>query len=457
MIDNIFSEIQSKKGLDMVVEETQQFDRIVKGVYEVTARNVYGTENPKGLAVFAYGSPGRIEMVGGDSDADILLCEDKKTQSSRQFRELFKRNLGLFDFSKVDLTEWGTYDEIEIYLQKSLVEGNQILESRPLIGDIEVINEIEKKKKAHDSIQRGLRNIIINRLYLNQYFKQKVRGRAINIKYCIGGSREFLFLHWYDLLSRIIDNEQVDSSYQPRVKVGIERLFNDGQIVREELVDAFEAINFSITLRSDVLKMNKKTIDKGLTFLDEETLERIQMIGYPKSDFIKSAFELYRQPINKISQIVLDQTIKRAGQLKDQEWELNFRKALSLETFSSERETIPSQDSLTRIALIWGASESKQKTLFEHLAEMYRDTEDWATIGSIVCSPHCPAEILNHFGTGIAKEAGYGYLLRVIARNKNTKRETLRSIAEDRGLEKRYTEVAKAVLEGGHSSTNNQI
>jgi hypothetical protein len=55
------------------------------------------------------------------------------------------------------------------------------------------------------------------------------------------------------------------------------------------------------------------------------------------------------------------------------------------------------------------------------------------------------------------KEQGYGYLLRVVARNRNVSKKTLYSIVEDPNLEKRYTEVAKAALVGGTSLANNQI
>lgn len=78
-------------------------------------------------------------------------------------------------------------------------------------------------------------------------------------------------------------------------------------------------------------------------------------------------------------------------------------------------------------------------------------------IGSLVCSPLCDGEILHHFGIGQLKEREYGYLLRVVARNKNVKRETLKSIAEDPQLESRYTEVAKVALERGNCAANNQV
>ncbi|MEM4331132.1 MAG: hypothetical protein QW273_03965 [Candidatus Pacearchaeota archaeon] len=63
-----------------------------------------------------------------------------------RFRKRLKENLSFFDFCKVDLTDWGSYPEIDIFLEKSLVEGNQVLEARYLIGDEEISNDLEEKK-----------------------------------------------------------------------------------------------------------------------------------------------------------------------------------------------------------------------------------------------------------------------------------------------------------------------
>ncbi len=136
---------------------------------------------------------------------------------------------------------------------------------------------------------------------------------------------------------------------------------------------------------------------------------------------------------------------------------MQFRKVHNPKTPLERRAKIVSEDPLIRIALIWRASSSGQRELFDYLAAKHKDTEDWATIGSIVCSPYCSPNILRHFGTGRAKERGYGYLLRVIARNKNVDKKTLKSIVDDQHLEDRYKEVAIAALEGGYEEANRQI
>lgn len=446
-----------KNGLRLCIEETIKFDKLIRESYKKIGLEIYGVKHTPGIAVFAYGSPGRRELIGGDSDADLFLIERETTEKSQELRRRLREKWETFGFSKIDLPTWGTYDEIETYLGKSLVEGNQILETRFLAGDNLVAQDVAERKRKFDSIERGLENIIFNRLYFNQYFRQRVRNGALNIKYCHGGSRDFLFVYWHDRLDRTMKIESDDSSYIPRIESGLKRLASQGKIDEKGLRSLIEAINFSIELRSDVLSLNKSTPERGLTFLDDSTLERLHSMGYPDSETVRSYFEEYRMRIENLLRLVWDDTTKKAGLLRGNLWEEQFRRAYIFRTGECIRNQIPSDDPLLIIALIWGASESGQQELFNFLANKHRETENWPIIGSIVCSPLCSSELLHHFGTGQLKEKGYGYLLRVIARNKNVSQETLKSIAEDSRLEKRYTEVAQIALKKGTEEANHQI
>jgi len=446
-----------KNGLKLCVEETKRFDRLIRQSYEQIGLDIYGVKHTPGVAVFAYGSPGRRELIGGDSDADIFLIEKERTEKSKKLRKKLKEKWETFGFSKVDLPTWGTYNEIETYLEKSLVEGNQVLETRYLTGDSFVAQDVLERKRKFDSIERGLENIVFNRLYFNQYFRQRVRNGALNIKYCHGGSRDFLFVYWHDRLDRMMEGDPDDPSYTPRIESGLNRLVSQGKIDEKKLGNLIEAINFSTELRSDVLSLNKSTPERGLTFLDGSTLERLHSIGYPDPETIRSYFEEYRMRIENLSRLVWDETIKKAGRLRGKLWEEKFRKAYLPAIRENIREQIPSDDPLLSTALIWGASESRQKDLFDFLVRKHKGSENWSVIGSIVCSPLCDEKILHHFGTGQLKEKGYEYLLRVVARNRNVSQETLRSIVGDSRLGKRYTEVAQVALVKGNKEANNQV
>ena len=169
-----------KDGLKLCIEETRKFDKLIRDSYEKIGLEIYGTNPTPGVAIFAYGSPGRRELIGGDSDADLVLIERERTEKSKELRKKLKEKWETFGFSKVDIPSWGTYKEIETYLEKSLVEGNQILETRFLTGDSLVLQEVFEKKKKFNSIERGLENIIFNKLYFNQYFRQRIRNGALN-------------------------------------------------------------------------------------------------------------------------------------------------------------------------------------------------------------------------------------------------------------------------------------
>ncbi len=452
-----FSDTPNQTGMQRAVEESKNFERITKGVYQVTARDIYGSIETPGIAVFAYGSPGRIEMVGGDSDADIFLVERPRTEQSQAFKKLFTERMKLFDYSKIDMPEWGTFQEIETYLSKSIVEGNQVLETRYLIGSSQVKKQMNELLHHHNSVERELKGIIFNRFYFNQYFSQRRRNGFHNVKYCPGGSRDFLFVYWHDKLSRMVDGANNELSYRPFIESGLKRLFECNKITERERTHSLDAAGFLIELRSDILNLNKHTPERGLTVLDSNTAKRLEFVGYPAFEEIKSLFEHYRKNLEFISNIVWNSTIDIGSKLKGEEWKRQFKLASNSDIEQKERVNLSHEDALIRIALLWGASNANQKELFEYFARKYLQSEDWATIGSIVSSPHCPGDILHHFGTGVLKQQGYGYLLRVVARNQNVAQQTLEDIAADPKLEERYTEVAKAALKGGYTSANHQV
>ncbi|MBS3075477.1 hypothetical protein J4429_03375 [Candidatus Pacearchaeota archaeon] len=444
-------------GTHRIYKETLKFDEIVREVFEESKKSE-GVNHP--MAVFAYGSPGRYELTGGDSDADILIAEPFKNQESDRLKKVLKKRWGAFDFSKVDVPPWSTYEDIETFLRTSLVEGNQVLETRFICGDESVRKEIESKKKEYDSPHRELVNIIFNRLYFDQYFKQRVRNGAKNIKYCNGGTRDFLVFYWYDRLCRKVDGEETSLSglKQPKIKEGLERLMMEGVINGEQFGRAIYAVNGLIELRTDSLIANRGTEERGLSVLDDRLIEKLQKdFQYPTKERVIEFFEYVTRSIDEVVKISLERTLDIGSTFYGNKWKERIKSAYSTKTPQEERLRIPDIDAPTRIALLWGASNSGDLEGFQKLSKRYTNTTDWGTIASIACSPLCSSKILNEIGTGIAKENGYGYILRIVGRNNNTKKETLKQIAEDSTLDKRYTEVAKTALEHGSQRANNLI
>lgn len=444
-------------GIPRVYRETLTFDTIVRRVFDET-KELEHFDKP--IAIFAYGSPGRYEFTGGDSDADIFIAEPSKSDAGELFTGKLKKRWQSFDFSKVDVPPWSTYEEIDTFLQTSLVEGNQVLETRFICGDGRVKQDIEEKKKRFYSSHRELVNIVFNKLYFDQYFQQRVRNGAKNIKYCSGGTRDFLIFYWYDRLCREFHGEDTSLSEptQPKIKEGLERLMMNGLISGQQFGKTLEAVNGLIELRTDALMVNRGTEERGLSVFDDSLIERLQRnFGYPEKETIKTFFDNTTDSIGEVVKVVWKNTLKIGSVFYGKDWGTNLELARSVNTPQNLRLKIPDYDISTKVALLWGATNSGDLEVFNILLERYHKIMDWGVIASIACSPLCNPDVLHEIGTGIAKEKGYGYLLRIVGRNKNARTKTLKSIAEDPQLDKRYSEVARTALEAGNIGANNLI
>ena len=170
-------------------------------------------------------------------------------------------------------------------------------------------------------------------------------------------------------------------------------------------------------------------------------------------------FDRQRFHIAEIKKRIWNLMIDEQGkELKNPNWPLDFNTAYSLSTTENERASLlDNEDLLIRIATIWGASNSNQTKILDEICKKEKDSDSWEIQASIVTSPHCNPDYLHHIATGIGKEMGYGYILRIVSRNPNVKPETLESIANDPKVEPRYTQCAKAALEHGKGASNNQI
>lgn len=139
---------------------------------------------------------------------------------------------------------------------------------------------------------------------------------------------------------------------------------------------------------------------------------------------------------------------EKGKEIEDKKWSSEFYKAYSSSTSEEERNSfLDSRDMLTRIATIWGASNSNQTKILDEICKKEKDSDSWEIQASLATSPHCNSDYLHHIASGIGKEKGYGYILRIVSRNPNVKHETLEVIANDPQVESRYTQCAKAALE----------
>ncbi len=453
-------------GLTMAVAYSNVVEYVVKELFNLTAETM-GIKNLEGIGAFLYGSPGKKEMVS-ESDLDVMLVYQDDSPIYQEFKNRFKEYAKSLQFCKVDLPQWGSIDEASIFAQKSITEGNQVLESNFVCGDEKIKNIVEDIQNKFGDSERMIKNIVFQKFYFEQYFKQRTRDGAINVKYCDGGSRDYLFINWFNqLMKRKYANWDKGLKERPVAEIGLSNLYQNGLINSLEFGKSIDALNFNILFRNEILLANKGTPDEGLTFLDEKTLnavyeraaELMKEYGINSPEDLKKIFDKQRFHIasikDRIWNLMIDEKEKEMGINK---WAKNFHEAYSLSTTEEKRENFVDYNNiLIRIATIWGASNSNQKKLLNKICEKEKDSDSWEIQASLTTSPNCPSEYLHHIGTGIGKEKGYGYILRIVSRNKNVQIKTLEAIANDSEIEQRYTQCAKAALEHGIGNANHQI
>src|SRR3989338_4097398 len=119
---------QNYDGLSMAIAYSDVMEYVVRELFDLTVEQL-NNQRKKGMAAFLYGSPGRREMVC-ESDLDMMLVYEDNSQDYINFKKRFKELAEPFNFCKTDLPEWGTLEEARIFAQRSITEGNQVLESR---------------------------------------------------------------------------------------------------------------------------------------------------------------------------------------------------------------------------------------------------------------------------------------------------------------------------------------
>lgn len=457
---------QTYDGLNMAIAYSSVMEYVVRELFDLTVENL-GAESKKGIAAFLYGSPGRREMVC-ESDLDMMLVYKDKSQKYQKFKDKFRELVEPFKFCKIDLPEWGALDEARIFAERSITEGNQVLESRFVCGDEDIKKQVEKIQGQFGGSERMIRNIVFQKFYFEQYFKQRIRSEAINIKYCDGGSRDYLFIHWFNqLMSERYSDWDKAQKERPVAEQGLSNLYQNGLISSLEFSKAIDALHFNLLFRNEILLANKETSDEGLTFLDKKTLGSVfdRMPELMREYAIRSSQELAEQfnkqrfhialIKNRIWNLMIDENGKA---INNSVWSSDFHKAYSESTLENQRENFLSHDDLLmKVATIWGSSNSHQTKLLEEICKREKDSDSWEIQASLTTSPHCSSDYLHHIGTGIGKEAGYGYILRIVSRNPNVKQETLEAIANDSRVGSRYTQCAKAALKNERGAANHQI
>ncbi len=413
----------------------------------------------KGIGVFLFGSPSRQEMVD-ESDADIMIIRKEDGEDYEIFRKEFIRLLEMEDFDKIDVPDWGNYEECEAYLKDSVTEGNQVMESRFIYGDEAVNSYIENLKKRYSDIKRFEKVFCFQKLYFDQYYKQRTRKGVKNVKYGHGGTRDFMFLTWMVNLLDSIERRKINTEDNfPLVYKSLSYLYERNVINFEDYKSYLKSINVVLILRNEILLINKNTIEAGLTYLDEKTISKLFIKNIFKEDSLtdvlalKGYLEFHLKNVELLKGVLWEYYLYYLASSRGREWIVKFKKFLNGDMNSEEVSNISEEDELSQMAVIWNASKEKDKDIFEEIFLKYSRSDKWTILASICCHKDCSDKVLDIVADKGFKK-GYEYLLKIISRNKNVSKNTLLKIMNNDSLEDRYRLVAKTAIEGGIEKAN---
>ena len=413
----------------------------------------------KGIGIFFFGSPSRQEMVE-ESDADIMIIREEENEDYLNFKKNFIALLEEENFPKIDVPDWGNLDECEIYLRDSITEGNQVIEAKFIFGDPEIEKKIIALKNKYCNQDKFERIICFQKLYFDQYYKQRTRDGIKNVKYGHGGTRDFMFITWFSNLLDVIENKKINFEDNfPHIYKSLSLMYARQLINYEEYRNFCNSVDVVILLRNQILINNKGTKLEGLTYLDECTIKKLQEKG-----FFKELFEYEKELRDFLENAILDVEVLKncvwknyldyLSKSKGFGWYKNFNRILTGDIDLDLMKKISEEDVLSKMVVIWNISQEKDSELFKEIFEEYSNSENWEILASICCHAECPPEILDKIITNKAMQKGYEYLLKIGSRNKQILRKTLLKIIDNPFLEERFKIVAETSYKEGFNKAN---
>ena len=445
-------------GFVYVTNYSYKFRELIQGIAERAEQSI-PCKKLNGIAIFLFGSPSRQEMVD-ESDADIMIIRKADNEDYLLFRDEFIKLLEKENFEKIDVPDWGNYEDCEAYIKDSITEGNQVTESKFIYGDYEVNNHIESLKTKYCTKERFERVLCFQKLYFDQYYTQRTKPGVKNVKYGHGGTRDFMFLTWFVNLMDSSEGRKINTEDNfPLVYKSLSSLYERRLISLKDYTKYSESINVVLILRNEILIQNKWTLEEGLTYLDKKTISILFKRKSFKDDSIideisfRNYLEGHIKNVAELKQRIWEFFISYLHSSRGYDWVDKFRNFLEGNLIKSEIDQIENSDVLLQMAVIWNISLARDSAMFGEIFNKYSKSDKWVILASICCHNECPDKILNAIVDKGCKK-GYEYLLRIISRNKNVSKETLKKIMDNPYLEYRYKIVAKTAYEKGVEKAN---
>lgn len=448
--------INFNEGFSYITLYSQKFRRLIQSIAE-SAESHLPDGKLNGIGVFLFGSPSRQEMID-ESDADIIIIRKEDNSEYNLFKKNFIKLLEKENFSKIDLPDWGTFEDCENYIKYSITEGNQVTEAKFVYGDESTLDFLNKLREKYCNTDRLQKVMCFQKLYFDQYYKQKTLEGIRNVKYGHGGTRDFMFVTWLVNLIDSLENRKINLEDNfPLVYKSLSQLYERKIIGFIDYKNYLKSLDIVAILRNEILKQNKFTEYEGLTYLDDNTVsllaKRKVFDEYFEGKELKRFLEYHLDNVFKLKTACWKEFLHIIYNIKGEEWSETMQKILNKEIDYNVLNYIKEDDFIMQMVLIWNLEKSKSPLIFENTFNKYKDSLEWCILASLACHHECPDDVLSHI-VKKASSKGYEYILRIISRNRNVSRETLSKIIDNPNLENRYKIVAKTSYDKGVMKAN---
>ncbi len=422
------------RAFEFSVSYSSHYNSLMESKLVEASRDVFGIDSPPGVAIFSFGAPARKEMFGG-SDADVAVYRAGDSDEELKVRERLVELLLPFNFTKVDTPVWGTLDDIKRFMNISVTEANQVMEARFICGDPDFCKRVETLRDSSYSKDVVARNLMFQFFYFDQYYRQKASPDHLNLKYCAGGIRDFLFPMWYTQLKKGIART-VNTTAMER---GLNTLYEEGLLLENDRTDILAHSSAMAFIRDEVIRLTADDMDGKLT--PQKALEvyqkRPHLFGNPQD--ITRLVEESRQKIRSAKAKVWEGLCQYFAATKPENWNAHFKKALAQKNVE-----LPSEfknDEIINTVRIWNLNAQSTEQSLDYIKEISH-SDSWIVLASLLSNAHLHGGIIDSIIKRKGLTPGYEYLLEIAARKPHLEKRTLEFILEDNSIEARFKKPA---------------
>ncbi len=421
-------------AFDYAKEYSVMYKSLIQSKAVEVSNRVFDSPIPDGIVVYSFGAPSRNEMMGS-SDADVAVYRAGKSMKELQFRDELVHSLQGYNFTKIDTPVWGTVQDIRCYMNTSVTEANQVFEAQFICGDREFHSRTEQLRESLYNTDIVARNLLFQLFFFDQYYEKKSSPHHINLKYCHGGIRDFLFPMWYAQLRGGIEKNLKTTALER----GLTILCEENSIPNEDMAIILKYAGALAFIRDEVMRITPGDIDGLLSFQKAEQLyvRRPNLFQTPYD--IMRLVEKSRQKVLSAKGKVWEGLRHYFAVTKPEEWNISFKK-----TLVSEHSELPVEfqhDEVINTVKIWNLNAGTVEQSGDYLQEMSQ-SDSWIVLASLLSCPHIPGTIIDSIVRRKGLTSGYEYLLEIAARNSNMETSTLEFILKDDSTEIRFKKPA---------------